>query len=202
MSEKLIPFRRADRQESADEVLLAAVAAGDNSAVEELFRRYGDRVQGILLRLRCCDRKDIDDLVQTTFIEVQRSARRFDRRASVSTWIIGIAMNVVRHHARGERRRRVTLEAAALEVRTTSEDHRRPPDKWAAQRQLVDRLRVVFESLPTDLRIAFTLCDIEGMRGVDVARALRLPEGTVWRRLHEARLRLRSGLNDEVPEWD
>jgi RNA polymerase sigma-70 factor (ECF subfamily) len=72
------------------------------------------------------------------------------------------------------------------------------PDEWAAQRELVSRLQVVFETLPTDLRVAFTLCDIEGMRGVDVARALQLPEGTVWRRLHEARVRLRAGLGEEM----
>ena len=195
MSEKLIPFRRLERQESNDEALLTATASGDNSAVEELFRRHGDRVYRILARLRCCDRKDLEDLVQSTFIEVQRSARRFDGRASVSTWIIGIAMNIVRHHVRGERRRRSAMALVASQP-PAQQDPR--PDEWAAQRELVARLQVVFDSLPTDLRVAFTLCDIEGMRGVDVARALKLPEGTVWRRLHEARLRLRTGLGGEV----
>jgi len=36
------------------------------------------------------------------------------------------------------------------------------------------------------------LCDLEGLKGTDAARALGIPEGTVWRRLHEARTRLRA----------
>lgn len=197
MTEKVIPFRGRDRQEQSDEALLTASAAGDNAAVEELFRRHGDRVHRILVRLRCCDRRDLEDLVQTTFIEVPRSAARFDGRSSVGTWIVGIAMNVVRHHARSESRRRLAMAVVASEP-PASQGPR--PDEWAAQRELVGRLQAVFESLPTDLRIAFTLVDIEGMRGVDVARALRVPEGTVWRRLHEARLRLRRGLGGDDEE--
>jgi RNA polymerase sigma-70 factor (ECF subfamily) len=87
------------------------------------------------------------------------------------------------------------MAAVAAEPPATEQQR---PDEWAAQRELAARLEAVFESLPTDLRVAFTLCDIEGMRGVDVARALKLPEGTVWRRLHDARLRLRAVLGDEV----
>src|SRR6185295_2573563 len=194
MTEKVIPFRGRDQQESSDEALLASAAAGDNAAIEELFRRHGDRVHRILVRLRCCGSRDLEDLVQNTFIEVQRSAARFDGRSSVGTWVVGIAMNLVRQQARRESRHRAAMAVMAAEP---SEDRGKRPDEWAAQRELVGRLQVVFQSLPTDLRIAFTLVDIEGLRGVDVARALRVPEGTVWRRLHEARLRLRAGLGGE-----
>jgi RNA polymerase sigma-70 factor (ECF subfamily) len=196
MTDKLIPFRRMDRQESSDEALIAAAATGDNSATEELFRRHGDRVHRVLVRLRFVDRRDLDDLVQNTFIEIQRCAGQFDNRASVGTWIVGIAMNIVRNYVRNEKRRRAAIAAVAS---VSPADDGRRPDELASQRQVLARLQTVFESLPADLRIAFTLCDLEGMRGVDVARALEIPEGTVWRRLHEARTRLRVALaEDEV----
>jgi DNA-directed RNA polymerase specialized sigma24 family protein len=38
------------------------------------------------------------------------------------------------------------------------------------------------------------LVDLEGERGIDAAAALGIPEGTLWRRVHEARVRLREEL--------
>jgi RNA polymerase sigma-70 factor (ECF subfamily) len=131
-------------------------------------------------------------MVQATFIEVQRSAGRFDGRAAVGTWIVGIALNLARHHIRGESRRRSAMNAVA--ERHPKHDGRSPDDQ-AASRQMLARLQEGFDELPHDLRTVFALCDLEGMRGVDVAKTLRVPEGTIWRRLHEARVRLRARMN-------
>jgi RNA polymerase sigma-70 factor (ECF subfamily) len=196
MTDRLLPFRRPERGEVLpDEALLAACAKGDNTAVEELFQRHGDRVHGVLARLGGLDQKDLEDVVQATFLTVQRSARRFDRRSAVGTWIVGIALNIGRRQVRGEVRRRSAMLAVA-------ESHPRHPgagpEEQASHRQLMGRLLTGFEALPADQRTVFVLCDLEGMRGVDVARALRIPEGTVWRRLHDARLRLRALVEAKV----
>jgi RNA polymerase sigma-70 factor (ECF subfamily) len=68
------------------------------------------------------------------------------------------------------------------------------PDDDAMRRQMVDRLGAALETLSHDLREVFVLCEIEEVPGVDVARALGLREGTVWRRLHDARKALRLAL--------
>ena len=193
MANRLIPFRREGRfEELSDDDLIASCARGSGTALEELFQRHGDRVHHVLARIGFIDRRDLDDMVQATFIEVQRSAGRFDGRAAVGTWIVGIALNLARHHIRGESRRRSAMNAVA--ERHPKHDGRGPDDQ-AASRQLLARLQAGFEELPHDLRTVFALCDLEGMRGVDVARTLRVPEGTIWRRLHEARVRLRARMN-------
>jgi len=193
MTDQLIPFRRADRyeQQLSDEALVAECARGSNTALDELFQRHGDRIHRIIARLRSVERRDLEDMVQATFIEVQRSARSFDGRAAAGSWIVGIALNVVRHHIRGEARRRSAMTAVA---ETVPANDRGTPDEQAAHRQMLQRLQAGIDELPPDLRTVFSLCDLDGMRGVDVARALRLPEGTVWRRLHSARVRLRARL--------
>ena len=198
MTDRLIPFRRpSDLQQLPDDALISAAAAGDNAALEELFQRHGDTVYRILSRLRTIDRRDLDDVVQTTFIEVRRSAGSFDGRAAVGTWVIGIAMNVARRHTRGEVRRRAAVSAIA-EMPAPAVPA--SPYEEAAHRQLLVRLASAFDELPHDLRVVFTLCDLEGMRGVDVARILEVPEGTVWRRLHDARARLRDGIDHKGSE--
>ena len=196
MADKLTPFRRpSDLQQLPDVALISGAGAGDNGALEELFQRHGDTVHRILSRLRTIDRRDLDDVVQTTFIEVRRSARGFDGRAAVGTWIVGIAMNVARHHARGEIRRRAAVAAIAAMPATTVAPS---PYEQAAHRQLLARLAAAFDELPGDLRAVFTLCDLEDIRGVEVARILDVPEGTVWRRLHDARARLRDRINGDI----
>ena len=74
--------------------------------------------------------------------------------------------------------------------RDAREAHR--PDDRVTHRQSLERLRAGIEELPYDFRVVFLLCDLEGLKGTEAARALGIPEGTVWRRLHEARTRLRA----------
>jgi RNA polymerase sigma-70 factor (ECF subfamily) len=195
MSEKVLPFRRLEQRDLSDEALVLACAAGDGRALEELFYRHGPQVHRVLVRLGHVDRKDLEDLVQTTFLEVHRSAKRFSARSAVSTWILGIAMNVARHHVRGEARRRSAL-AAVARVSGVADD--RWPDEHASHRESIERLKGGLDVLPYDFRIVFLLCDLEGLKGTEVARALGVPEGTVWRRLHEARLRLRTYVDEQV----
>jgi RNA polymerase sigma-70 factor (ECF subfamily) len=189
MTGRLLRFRgAASRAAVSPSAKAFSRSWSSTAAIDELFRRHGDRVYRLLYRLRGVDTDDIEDLVQATFLEVQRSASRFDRRASVSTWIFGIALNIWRHHVRSEKRRHTFLDAAApiMGAATT-----RGPDEQAASREFVQRLELGLRKLPEHLRVVVTLCDVEGLRSREVARMLGVPEGTVWRRLHQARIRLR-----------
>jgi RNA polymerase sigma-70 factor (ECF subfamily) len=197
MTENVLPFRRRDHRDLADEALLLACAANDGRALEELFHRHSAQVHRVLLRLGHIDREDLDDVVQTTFFEVYRSAKRFNGRSAVSTWILGIAMNVARHHVRGETRRRSAM--SAVERLSLSSAFGGRPDEQASQRESLERLQIALGSMPYKFRMVFVLCDLEGLKGTEVARALGVPEGTVWRRLHEARTRLRSCVDEDVP---
>ena len=192
---KLVPFRRVAGapEEISDEALLAACAVGDGPALGALFDRFHDAVYRFAARLQTTDELARDDLVQTTFLEVQRSAARFRGGSSVKTWILGIAANVARHQLRGERRRRVHQAKFVAEV---AHDAPAPatPAQTLERRQLLARIGDALQALPHDQQVAFILCDLEQLPGVDVARSLAIPEGTLWRRLHDARKAVRAAL--------
>ena len=178
--------------ELSDEVLVSACAEGEVAALGALFDRHHAVVYRFLSRLTTTDATDLDDLTQATFLEVSRSASQFSRRSAVRTWILGIAANVARHQARSVGRRRAfTAELASLPTATSA-----PIDEAVMRRQLMDRLAVAMEKLPHDLRVAFVMCDLEETPGVDAARALGVREGTLWRRLHDARKMLRAALGE------
>jgi RNA polymerase sigma-70 factor (ECF subfamily) len=199
MSAKILPFRRpatppqALPAELSDEALLSACGTGDTAALGELYERFHPVVYRVLSRLVGARCAELDDLVQATFIEVLRAAAQFQRRSSVRSYILGIASNIARHHHRSQGRRQ------RMEVSLPSPLPSSGPEQVAAQRELMARLLCALDGLPHDLRVAFVMCDLEEVAGVDVARALGVREGTLWRRLHEARKALRLALTEKAP---
>jgi RNA polymerase sigma-70 factor, ECF subfamily len=74
----------------SDELLLKRVAEGDKAAMHIMFARHRVRVfrfiQGMVRNAVIAD-----DLVSQVFLDVWRSANRFESRARVSTWLLSIA---------------------------------------------------------------------------------------------------------------
>jgi len=190
-SRTLLPLRRQDAAigDLSDDALLAACATGDLAALGALFDRFHVAVYRFLARL-AAEPESRDDLVQATFLEVQRSAAKFRARSAVKTWILGVAANLARHHLRSESRRLAHLEKLADSPVVSPER----PDEAFERRQFLGRVGAALATLPRDLRIAFVLCDVEEVPGADAARVLGIPEGTLWRRLHEARRAMRGAM--------
>jgi RNA polymerase sigma-70 factor (ECF subfamily) len=196
MSGKLLPFRRTrpDTVELSDEALLAACAAGDPTALGELFDRYDDAVRRFLSRACAMPVPDLDDLVHATFVEVYRSAGRFRGKASAKTWIFGVAVNVSRHFIRSETRRRRFLVNFASVPRSESR-----PQEAIENRQILNRITSALAGLPPTQRVAFVLCELEGLTGAEAARAMGLRQGTLGRQLHNARKALRAVVEGGAP---
>jgi RNA polymerase sigma-70 factor (ECF subfamily) len=191
MSGRLVPLRRVNATvaELSDEAVLAACATGDPVALGTLFDRYHLAVYRFAVRLPTCDEAACDDLVQATFLEVAKAASNFRGDSSVKTWILGLAANLARRQLRGERRRRVHQAQFVERLRAMAPPA--TPDESLGRRQRLERIADAIAALPHDQQIAFVMCDLEQLPGGDVARVLNIPEGTLWRRLHDARKAVR-----------
>jgi RNA polymerase sigma-70 factor (ECF subfamily) len=184
---QLIELRpRASLDALSDEALAAACATNDPVAQSVLYERHVDAVHRFVERMHHAPPDVIDDLIQQTFLAAFRSAGSF-RGAKLQSWLFGIACNVMRTNVRKEiARRRVTSELAEL-----------PPAEPARPQDAdVVRLRAAIARLPEKYRVVIVLVDLEGERGADAARILGIPEGTLWRRLSEARSALRAELGE------
>ena len=192
---QIVPLRRIDERlaglaEISDEALLAACGVGDSAALGALFDRYHDAVYRLVSRLIRSEPHEIDDLVQTTFLEAWRSAKKFAGRGSVKSFLFGIAANTVRHYVRAAKRRRDAYVEWPTPLPSGA------PDEAAQRAQDLARLAAALEELPHDLRAVYVLCDLEELPGVEAARVLGLRAGTLWRRLHDARRALRDAIDD------
>lgn len=189
---RVVPLHRVQGtpSEMSDEALVAACATGELAALGALYDRHATGVRRFLARLSGTDDRDLDDLVQTTFEAVLRAAGSFDGRSAVRTWLIGIANNTARHHVRSEIRRRRLADATRANLGVTSGDA--TGDVLARERAAA--LREAIVALPTKLRETFVMVYLEGLSGAQVARLLDVREGSIWKRLHEARALLRDRL--------
>lgn len=181
--------------EEQDEALLARCAKGNPAALGVLFDRHDQSVRRFLARACQVPAADLDDLVHATFLEVYRSAGGFRGRASAKTWIFGIAVNVSRHHARGEARRRRFLTALA----DVGPDPI-PPQEVLERRHALSRMAAALNGLPYARRGAFVLCELEGLTAAEAATVLGVRPGTIGRWLHEARKWLRSAMGQPESE--
>jgi RNA polymerase sigma-70 factor (ECF subfamily) len=182
-------------EERSDQALVAACALGDAAALGVLFDRHHRAVYAYLSRLRGTDERDLDDLVQATFLEALRSAKRFRGDAPVNRWLFGIATYVVSHHVRSEIRRK------SFQTRLAEHPRRAPtePSVHVERDQLLVKIRRAVDQLPEKQRVVYVMCELEETPGVEVARVLGMREGTVWRLLHQARVALRGALERREP---
>lgn len=192
MKTNLVPLRRPAEAEPtlSDEALALACSTGDAAAVAELFERFRRSVSRYLRRL--LDPADADDCLQATFLEVARGHARYEGRSSVSTWLLGIATNVLRHHRRSAGRQARLRGALEQSATSAASDH----DGAAAARQTLERLRRVLLSLPEERRVAFVLCELEGLSARDAAELLNVNETAIWKRVSDARKQLRRALTE------
>jgi RNA polymerase sigma-70 factor, ECF subfamily len=180
----------------SDAVLLAACGNGDTAALGTLFRRHNRTVYRFLARMAPLDHGCLDDLVQNTFLAARESAHRYRGKSAVVTWLLAISANILKNHIRSETRRRKAIETIK-EMPMPPGDS---PEKRLEQQLMMSQLARQLNGMSHKLKVVFVMCDLEGIPGTDVARTLNLREGTVWRRLHEARKQLRLALSKQRGE--
>ena len=93
-SKQSVPSRAIEKsdRDDADEALIQAIAKGDRTAMQTLYRRHHVRIYRFILRLTK-DASLAEDLVSEVFIGAWRQAGGFRSKAQVSTWLLAIARN-------------------------------------------------------------------------------------------------------------
>ena len=94
---------------SDDPALVAGCRAGEATSLEQFFVTHVHYVERVISRLTG-PTPDLEDLVQTTFIQAFQSFGRYRGEASLKTWVTRIAVHTALHQLRSGVRRAVPLE--------------------------------------------------------------------------------------------
>ena len=178
------PARAAATETFSDEVLIRRIANGDQLALRTLFARHRLAIYRWLLRL-VRDESLADDLLSDVFLDVWRKATSFERRSSVSTWLLAIA----RHKALSARRRRTDVELNA-ELASTVADPADNPELVLQKKNREELLRHSLARLSPEHGEVIDLTYYHGKSIKEVAEIIGINEATVKSRTFYARKRL------------
>lgn len=149
-----------------DLLLVDRCQGGEQAAARELFRLQHRRVQATLYRILGSNR-DMDDLLQETFIQVFGSLKHFRGESRLSTWIDRIAVRVAYRYLARKRTAVLTVELVDEPAGLQAETSRR-----AVAREGVRRFYAALAEMSPQSRVAFVLHDVEGRSMSEVAEAL------------------------------
>lgn len=161
-------------------------------------RLYQDHFDGLYRHLRYLtgECQAAEELVQETFVQALCCVARYDGRSQFSTWLHGIGLNVARHHWRAQRS---TAKAhAKLSAVEQLREHGVSPDREMLAKQRARALYEALEQLPSHLREAFILRELEGLPAEEAAEQLGITTNNLAVRASRARTRLRKQLGQEV----
>jgi len=158
-----------------------------------LVRAHQARVYRFLLK-RLNNPDDASELTQETFCQAFRLRHSFRGEAQVSSWLLGIALNLARNFVtRTPTRRFAHLSDDAL---ADMADDEADPERITTARRLALRLAAALEDLSEEMRDAFTLVCLEGLSYEQAAQILAVPIGTVRSRLSRARSLVRAAVEE------
>ncbi len=160
--------------------------SGDESAFTEIFTRYRALVYGVLAHLMPGD-PELEDVVQSAFVEVFRSLGSFEGRSKLSSWIARVALHVGYHHLRRRKSRPADYRTDWRVPDQVDESPGGDPAQAAEANEVLQRVYAVLETLPEKKRTVFILIDLQGLPQEEVAEVLRIRVTTVRTRLFYAR---------------
>lgn len=182
-----------------DAALMLRVKQGDAAAFAELVEKYKQPVMNLVYRM-LRDTTEAEDLAQNVFIQVYKSAGRYEVSSRFTTWLFTIARNLCLN----EIRRRARHPAESIEgTHPADEDHRLPqfedpkmvsPPERLLHGELEDKIEEALDALPENQRMAILLCRRDELSYEEIAKILECSVSATKSLIHRGRETLKQRL--------
>jgi RNA polymerase sigma-70 factor (ECF subfamily) len=189
-------FKGQTNKVEQDDLIVAQLKRGEQSALRKLYNIHGKRVYALSLRLSG-DREIAEDITQEVFVQIWQKIHNFRGDSKFSTWLHSVASNVAISHMRKQKAwwrswfgsdEQNETELANIKTDDDLTNHdlsRSGLDKHIAK-------------LPEQARIVFVLFAIEGWRHEEISKELNIAVGSSKSQYHRAKQLLQITINSEL----
>jgi RNA polymerase sigma-70 factor (ECF subfamily) len=153
---------------------------------DELAKLHKDAVYRQMIRV-CGNREDAEDVLVEALLKAYRHLDQLRESTAFRAWLAQIAKRVC-WQLKEQESLLPLVQLSELEDEGRELPGTDPPaDVQIAQLDMKRLLHEAIESLPELYRPVYELCDIEDLRGDEVARRLEISRAAMKSRLHRAR---------------
>lgn len=175
-----------------DEILAARLREGSREAFDELYHKYKNLAIHTAY-LITGNLAESEDVVQETFVKVWIHARELRDDSGWKPWMMQILVRTAYRMVKKSRREipdESVVDKLPISEEASSLDR-------IIQTQEAERIVAAVRSLPVKLRTVVVLFYYDSFSVKEIAKTLRIREGTVKSRLHAARRRIKEALQDD-----
>jgi len=187
---------------SEDWAYIQQAMDGDSAAVEHIFGPHLAMLHRIALSI-LHNKEDAEDAVQDSLCRAYAKLRSFQGRASFSTWLTRIVINSAlmvqrRRNGRPETSLEEILDAQPQRLQRTIVDAALDPEQICGSTEILELLKEQLSQLPSGLRAAFQLRDLDGLSASDSCQVLGIRKNAFKSRISRARQKLRRALRKSL----
>jgi len=179
-----------EEDQQIDLHLILEVQKGNKQAFDSLVLKYQYKVFKLVARY-ISDPSEVLDVTQEAFIKAYKSLDNFRGDSSFYTWLYRIAVNTAKNHliSRGRRVPESDFELSEIEQFISKKDVKEysTPERTLMYDEMEHMLFDIIDDLPSDLRTAIMLREMEGLTYEEIAEIMGCPVGTVRSRIFRAR---------------
>lgn len=177
-------------EQNNDQQLVERVQKGDRRAFDLLVLKYQHKVLSLVKRF-VSDMHDAQDVTQESFVKAYKALPNFRGDSQFYTWLYRIAVNTAKNHliSRGRKTPTQDIDPADAELFAVDDQFKdiETPERLIQRDQLQTVVFEAIEALPSDLKRALKLRELEGLSYEEIAEQMDCPIGTVRSRIFRAR---------------
>ena len=186
-------------EQDPDAALMLRVRKGEQDAFAQLVDKYKQPIMNLAYRM-LHDPTEAEDMAQNVFVQVYKSAHRYEAASKFSTWLFTIARNLCLN----EIRRRSRHPADSLDATHPEQDDQPwqqfedkkavPPPESLLHGELAGKIEEALAELPENQRTAILLCRQDELSYEDIAKVLGCSLSATKSLIHRGRETLKEKL--------
>jgi len=186
----------------SEDVLVERTVVGDNSAFEEIMRRYSQPIYAFISNY-VGDYDTAQDAFQEAFVRAYKNLRKYRVGTNFPSWLHKVALNASKDCLKKRRRNEQQEVRESEEFDPLSLVPARGPSlqEHAERRELRTAVRGALKQLSDVHRQAVLLYQFQGFSYEEIAAIIGCPLGTVKSRIHYAMRRLQELLAPTYQEY-